>query len=365
MKNCCGPFKRGQTAKAVNPNQQCFVDCCGKLCPPDGCCDSVKVEFECGCACKCDPQTYSFGGLKFRRKKRKNKFGLPSFSQKTLAANGFTFAVGGTIPSSSSSSSSDKWLCVELICAECPWYWNGSTCVDGLPHPAGAQRYHTKDECLCDKWNNGAPAGPLFEACCRTNPGFHPNCPGFFWSGDLLSLAAADCNRICILESTYDATKHVKAGGPYDTKEECENNCCGSSSSSSSSCECKNMEVTITTDACCLYVSGDSIEAVGSGTVTASVDGPDLQGCEVTVKLNGSVDPITVEDGEAISVDVTATGECKCCEVAQNCQSASSTSLWVQKSNVDKRTIALNKKELVDKVRFATKKVRGRRPKNP
>lgn len=371
MKNCCGPFKRGQPAKAVNPSQQCFVDCCGKLCPPDGCCDSVKVTFECGCGCKCAPQTYSFGGLKFKRKKRKDRFGLPSFSQKTLAANGFTFAVGGTIPSSSSSSSGG-WLCVEPICQECPWHWNGTTCVDTLPHPAGAQRYHFKDECLCDQWNNGPTEGELFLACCRTNPGFHPNCPGFAMEGPfavdnpLMSLEAKDCGRVCIRESDYDSSKYVLSSGPYATKEECESGCCGkSSSSSSSSCECKTMEVTLTTDACCLYVSGDSIETVGTGTVTAEAAGPGLTGCEVTVKLNGSAEPIQVNDGDSINVEVSVTGDCKCCEVGQNCQSSSTTSLWVQKSNADKSTIALNRKELADKVRFATKKVRGRGSRKP
>ena len=371
MKNCCGPFKRGKPAKAINPNQQCFVDCCGDLCPPDGCCDSVKVMFECGCACECPPQSYNFGGLKFQRKKRKKKFGLPSFSQKTLAANGFTFAVGGTIPSSSSSSSSEGWLCVEPICVECPWHWNGSTCVDSLPHPLGVQRYHFEDECLCDQWDGSTPEGDPFLACCRTNPGVHPNCPGFAIGDAFTGLDAKDCGRICIVESEYDATKHVKAGGPYKTKEECEANCCGetppasSSSSSSSSCECKTMEVILTTDACCLYVSGESIEVVGSGTVTAAYANPSLPNCIVTVRLNGSADPITVEDGDAITVEVSVEGDCTCCEVSQDCQSSSTASLWVQKSKEDRKTISLSKKDLLDKVRFATNKVRGRRPKNP
>lgn len=111
MRNCCGPFKRGRPAKAINPNQQCFADCCGNICPPDGCCDTIKIEYQCGCDCDCDHKGFNFSGLKFKKKKRGNK--IPKFSKKTLASNGFTFA-DGTIPtpSSSSSESSSSSSCI-------------------------------------------------------------------------------------------------------------------------------------------------------------------------------------------------------------------------------------------------------------
>jgi hypothetical protein len=102
MKNCCGPFKRGRPAKAVNPKQQCFADCCGNLCPPDGCCDVVKVQYQCGCGCDCEHKGFNFSGLRFKRKGKGKR--IPTFSKKTLSANGFTFA-DGTIPTASSSSS--------------------------------------------------------------------------------------------------------------------------------------------------------------------------------------------------------------------------------------------------------------------
>lgn len=102
MGNCCGPFKRGRPAKAVVPTQQCFADCCGNICPPEGCCESVKVNYECGCGCDCSHRGFNFGGLKFKKKGRRSR--IPTFSKKTLAANGFTFA-DGTVPTSSSSSS--------------------------------------------------------------------------------------------------------------------------------------------------------------------------------------------------------------------------------------------------------------------
>lgn len=124
MRNCCGPFKRGKPAKAVNPNQQCFADCCGNICPPDGCCDTVKVEYQCGCDCDCEHRGFNFSGLKFKRKRKGGR--IPTFSKKTLAANGFTFA-DGTIPtassSSSESSSSSSCICapfsVELATDGC------------------------------------------------------------------------------------------------------------------------------------------------------------------------------------------------------------------------------------------------------
>jgi hypothetical protein len=103
MGNCCGPFKRGRPAKAVVPTQQCFVDCCGNLCPPEGCCESVTVDYECGCGCECSHKGFNFGGLKFKKKRLK----IPRFSKRTLAANGFTFA-DGTVPTGSSSSSEES-----------------------------------------------------------------------------------------------------------------------------------------------------------------------------------------------------------------------------------------------------------------
>lgn len=103
MGNCCGPFKRGRPAKAVNPTQQCFADCCGNVCPPEGCCESVKVNYECGCGCDCTHRGFNFGGLKFKKKRLR----IPKFSKKTLAANGFTFA-DGTVPTGSSSSSEES-----------------------------------------------------------------------------------------------------------------------------------------------------------------------------------------------------------------------------------------------------------------
>lgn len=113
MRNCCGPFKRGRPAKAINPSQQCFADCCGNVCPPEGCCDTVKIDYECGCGCDCVHNGFNFGGLKFKKKSRRSK--IPTFSKKTLAANGFTFA-DGTVPTSSSSSSESSSSSSSCVC---------------------------------------------------------------------------------------------------------------------------------------------------------------------------------------------------------------------------------------------------------
>lgn len=248
MKNCCGPFKRGRPAKAVVPSQQCFVDCCGNLCPPDGCCDEVKIHLNCGCGCDCTFKGHNFGALRFRskrkqeKKKRRKRGEIPTFSKKALEENGFTFAAA-TIPTPPTSSPSSE---------------------------------------------------------------------------------------------------------------------SSSSSSSSSSCECRPMVVILSTTACCLYVTADAIEAVGTGKVSAQVEAPNLANCQVSVSLNGAQNEVDVFDGDVIEVEVNSNEECPCCEVEQECVSQTTT-MWVQKSGKDKKTIVMNKKELLSKINLAAQKVRGKK----
>lgn len=232
MSNCCGPFKRGRPAKAVNPSQQCFADCCGNICPPEGCCDRVRIEYGCGCGCDCSHKGFNFGGLKFKKKRSKSR--IPTFSKRTLAANGFTFA-DGTIPTSSSSSSS------------------------------------------------------------------------------------------------------------------------------SSSCICHPFSVEIATDGCCLYLGPEGVEAVGAGVVTATATGQPPYGCEIEVLLNGApVQATSVTDGDLIAVEVRTSGECECCETQRDCISSQS-SLWVQKSNQDGKTITIDREAIKNKVRLAVERVRKRK----
>ena len=74
--------------------------------------------------------------------------------------------------------------------------------------------------------------------------------------------------------------------------------------------------------------------------------------------MNGSEEPIEVEDGDVINLEVQTIGDCECCETQRDCSSQSST-LWVYKSNKDRSTIALDKRTLMSKIRMAAKKVRG------
>ena len=139
--------------------------------------------------------------------------------------------------------------------------------------------------------------------------------------------------------------------------------CLGSSSSSesssSSSCECKQAKVELTTTGCCLYLGADVVEAVGSGEITATLSGPDLEGCSVSLILNGqSSSTISVEDGDEVTVELQTGGNCSCCKTKSEC-SSSPTSLWVQKSNKDRSTISLDKRALMEKLRLAARKVRG------
>jgi hypothetical protein len=172
---------------------------------------------------------------------------------------------------------------------------------------------------------------------------------------------------------------HIKVGGPYDTKEECETNCsCGSSTSeepsssseepssssesSSSSCPpCQSVKVTLSTSGCCLYLGSNSIESVGKGSVSASLSLPEIPGCDVNLLLNGKIaTTIDVEDGDTINVELQATGNCLCCETGKNCNTQNAP-MWVQKSNKENKTIILNRSELMNRVKFVTNRVRKRK----
>lgn len=82
-KDCCGPFKYGVPGRAVNPKQQCFVDCCDNMCPPEDCCDVVHIYYKCGSKdeeyeCDCTYENINFHGLLL--KKKNNLPPIPSFN---------------------------------------------------------------------------------------------------------------------------------------------------------------------------------------------------------------------------------------------------------------------------------------------
>jgi hypothetical protein len=77
--------------------------------------------------------------------------------------------------------------------------------------------------------------------------------------------------------------------------------------------------------------------------------------------LNGeNTDKILVEDGKKIEIKVQTNKDCDCCEVERECSSKSS-SIWIQKSKQDKKTIILDQNEIKSKVRLAVEKVKRRR----
>ncbi len=103
------------------------------------------------------------------------------------------------------------------------------------------------------------------------------------------------------------------------------------------------------------------MEAVGAGKIIASSSGELPYGCSAEITLNGDATvEINVEDGEVIQVDIRTSGDCECCETQRDC-AAVSAGLWLQKSNKDRTTVALDKKAMRDKVRLAVDRVRGRR----
>jgi len=99
MADCCGegPFIRGVAPTAENENQQCFADCCDKLCPPPECCDTIRISFECGCDCPCAPLGFLFKSISYKEK-LKPAPKIPTFTKKQISGNGFVFAQLATVP---------------------------------------------------------------------------------------------------------------------------------------------------------------------------------------------------------------------------------------------------------------------------
>lgn len=203
-----------------------------------------------------------------------------------------------------------------------------------------------------------------------------------------------DCGNnvtACILESQFNNVQYEKIGGPYDSADECRASCCCGNSElvECCSCECNEITVTLTTTGCCLYLGANSIEAVGKGTVTAEISQSEVgdtdQKCILSFYVNGEssgnfadgtptskVLTLPVEDGDSLDVEVFGRPEgnfpgvgdgCNICEIERTCSNISEarTSLWLQKSGKEKKTIAIDKKELVKKVKFVTDRISKRK----
>jgi hypothetical protein len=120
--------------------------------------------------------------------------------------------------------------------------------------------------------------------------------------------------------------------------------------------------VTLTTSGCCLFLGPSGIEAVGEGTVYASMEGNQTQ-CEIYVTLNGTqAESVSVQDGDTIEVGLGALNEiCSCCETRRQCNERNGNSAIVQKSGKENKTIMINKDELAKRMVGLAKNVIRRR----
>lgn len=121
-KDCCGPFKYGVPGRAVNPKQQCFVDCCGNMCPPEDCCDVILIHYKCGSTnqeyeCDCTYENINFHGLLL--KKKNNLPAIPSFNLSQQDSEEQNFNLVCSIPCSQTV--------LTLTTSGCCLYMNGGT----------------------------------------------------------------------------------------------------------------------------------------------------------------------------------------------------------------------------------------------
>jgi len=116
---------------------------------------------------------------------------------------------------------------------------------------------------------------------------------------------------------------------------------------------CTEIKVILTTTGCCLYLGPNGVESVGKGTITAEISGS-RDSCEIILFLNGQTNnTILAEDGDSIIVELQTNGNCECCEIQKDCDSEKSQ-LWLAK----KKSISLNKKKLIQKIKNVVKKIR-------
>ena len=103
---------------------------------------------------------------------------------------------------------------------------------------------------------------------------------------------------------------------------------------------------------------------MGPGTVTASVTGSAPPNCYPEVFMNGDrVDYITIGDGDTVAIELKSSGGCQCCEVERDC-TVQTSSLWVQKSSKENKTIVMDRNAIREKVQLAVDRVRRRRRQN-
>jgi sulfatase maturation enzyme AslB (radical SAM superfamily) len=109
-------------------------------------------------------------------------------------------------------------------------------------------------------------------------------------------------------------------------------------------------------------MASGGVEAVGDGTVTAQISSASISDCQLLLVLNGSAgNSVQVKDGETITVEIQAVGDCACCETRRDCNGGSQSSgMWINKSGKENKTIVMNKSALENKIKFVIERVKKR-----
>lgn len=216
----------------------------------------------------------------------------------------------------------------------------------------------------CDRFEPYAPGSQYCEPGDDGSPSPWLNDHKEIEEEGLCSVGEGKINA-CLPVSNIDLRVWKIINGPFDGKEACDaSNCCDyedeptptptetPTPTPTTTCPaCENPSVELTFNGCCLVLEGDSIVAVGSGTVSASVSGGGE--CDLEVKLNGNGSSISVEDGDTVNVELTG---CDCCETKRICNSGQS-SLWFSTKN----KIKLNKTTFLDTIKFIYNKIKKKK----
>jgi hypothetical protein len=158
------------------------------------------------------------------------------------------------------------------------------------------------EQCQYDTTTGDVISNPCSAGCC---------CPGgYFTEGS------------CTETEFTDETSCVNGGGTWDAPyyEEylpCEP--CNQGTPASCSIPCDDVTVNLSFDGCCFLTSSEcDITVVGDGEITgpASVTGPGDCGT-MQVIVNGQYLPITVSDGDSVTVDVTSAEPCCNCHLGE------------------------------------------------
>jgi hypothetical protein len=117
---------------------------------------------------------------------------------------------------------------------------------------------------------------------------------------------------------------------------------------------CAAVSVTITTDGCCLQVSGNNIIVVGSGTISAIATGGPIGCGNIAISVNGLPNSAYLNNCDNVLIGLVAGSPncCECCLVSTTCTSTLFAPIVTRQQNIQSGTnkIYLNKKNLVQRI---------------